>query len=87
MTPSAEAIRAAIMNLATERGPERSFCPSEPARLLSGDWRALMPAVRAEAARLQRDGVIAASQRGQAVVVEEARGPIRLRLAGRPSNS
>ena len=82
MTPSAEAIRAAILDLAQARGPERSFCPSEPARRFGADWRALMPAVRAEAAALQDEGLIAVTQRGQPVWAGRATGPIRLRLAG-----
>ncbi len=80
MAPSAERVRAAILDLALRRGAGASFCPSEVARGLSSDWRALMPAVRAEAARLQDEGLIAATQRGAPVRADAARGPIRLRL-------
>ncbi len=80
-SPSAEAIRAAILALAWARGRGRSVCPSEVARALSSDWRALLPAVRAEAAALERKGLIVATQRGRRVALAEARGPIRLSLA------
>jgi hypothetical protein len=82
MPPSAEAIRAAILEVALRRGAGGSFCPSEPARALGGDWRSSMPAIRAEAARLQDEGLILATQKGAPVRLEGARGPIRLRLPG-----
>ena len=78
MTPSDEALRAALLAFAAKRGAGRSFCPSEPARALSPDWRALMPRIRAEAARLQDEGVLIATQRGQPVRADRAQGPIRL---------
>jgi hypothetical protein len=81
MTPSAEAVRVAILDAVLRRPPGRTICPSEAARALAPDWRALMPAVRAEAARMQAEGLIAATQRGAPVRADAARGPIRL---GRP---
>ncbi|SIS81966.1 Protein of unknown function [Roseivivax lentus] len=65
------------MRLARQRGPERSFCPSEAARGLSAEWRPLMPRIRALVARLP----LVATQRGVPVDPQGARGPIRLRLA------
>lgn len=86
MPPSAERIRAAILDCALRCAEGRSFCPSEPARALGAatgeDWRALMPAIRAEAARLQDEGLIAASQKGAPVRADRAKGPIRLRRVG-----
>jgi hypothetical protein len=41
-----------------------------------------MPAIRAEAARLQDEGLIAATQAGAPVRADAARGPIRLGLPG-----
>jgi len=75
-----DAIAAVLLDLAHRRGRGASFCPSEAARALDPDWRALMPAVRAEAARLQEAGLLAASQRGRSVRADAARGPIRLHL-------
>jgi len=77
---------AVILDLARARGPGKTVCPSEAARrLAAGDpdpaaWRALMPAVRAAAARLQARGLIAVTQRGRAVDSLAAKGPIRLGL-------
>ncbi|MFN3937409.1 MAG: DUF3253 domain-containing protein [Gemmobacter sp.] len=76
MPPSDEAIRAAILSLTARRAG--SICPSEAARLLAADWRALMPAVRQVALAMARTGEIAVTQGGRPV--EGApRGPIRLR--------
>jgi hypothetical protein len=80
MTPSDEAIRAAILTLALARGAGRSLCPSEPARALAADWRAVMPEVRRVAAAMAAAGEIVATQRGTVVDAARARGPIRLRL-------
>ncbi|MEM7523310.1 MAG: DUF3253 domain-containing protein [Pseudomonadota bacterium] len=73
----------AIQSLCAARGPQKSICPSEAARVLAGedgDWRALMDAVRDAAAALIADGRIEATQRGAVVDIATARGPIRLRL-------
>lgn len=70
-----DAIVAAVMQLAAERGTERSFCPSEAARAVSDDWRPLMPLVREVAADLG----LRATQKGAQVDPLTARGPIRLR--------
>ncbi len=70
-------IAAVLMALAEQRGPDKSFCPSEAARRLSDDWRPLMPRIRDIAARLP----LLATQKGAPVDPRTARGPIRLRLA------
>lgn len=75
------AIRARILELVAERGPGKTFCPSEVARALGADWRALMPEVRRVAGILVREGLVEATQRGERVDPETARGAIRL---GRP---
>ncbi len=78
-------LQAAILDLALRRAATGgSFCPSEVARALEpGDWRGLMPAVRAAAAGMPE---IVATQGGAVVAADAARGPIRLRLrrAGDP---
>jgi len=81
MPPSAEAVRAAILEAVIRRGAGRTICPSEVARALADDWRALMPAVRDQAARLQDEGAITATQGGRPIRANAARGPIRLGLA------
>ncbi|MGR3540416.1 MAG: DUF3253 domain-containing protein [Hasllibacter sp.] len=80
MTPPSAEVRAVLTALADERRG-RSFCPSEAARRLAADWRPLMPAVRAEAAALAREGRLVATQGGAEVDAEAAKGPIRLASA------
>lgn len=48
--PDDAAIRAEILIHALRRGRDKTFCPSEPARALSSDWRPLMPHIRRIAA-------------------------------------
>ncbi|MCS6779991.1 MAG: DUF3253 domain-containing protein [Geminicoccaceae bacterium] len=80
---SAERIAAAIREAVAARGPGKSLCPSEIARSLAAEeaaWRALMPAVRAVAARLAETGELLVTQRGRPVDPATAKGPIRLAL-------
>ena len=78
------AIEAEILRAVAARGPGKSICPSEVARALAADWRKLMPAVRAAAARLAARGALRVTQKGADVDPLAARGPIRL-SAGRLS--
>jgi hypothetical protein len=76
-------IEDAILRLCGERRAGASLCPSEVARALSDDeatWRALMPEVRAVAARLADQGQIVVTQRGAVVDALTVRGPLRLAL-------
>lgn len=81
MMPSAKTLEAEIRRQVTERGAGKTICPSEVARALAGDWRAVMPQVRAVAAEMAARGEIAFTQKGVAVDAVEARGPIRSGLA------
>lgn len=72
-------IRAALIDLALQRGVGKSFCPSEVARALTTDWRPLMPEVRRVAFAMEELEVL---QGGLPVDPAVARGPIRLRLRG-----
>ncbi|WOI56774.1 DUF3253 domain-containing protein [Palleronia sp. LCG004] len=69
-------IAEALMRLARERGPDKSFCPSQVARALDDDWRPLMDEVRRVASGLP----LVATQGGEVVDANRARGPIRLSL-------
>ncbi len=82
MTPASDTdIEVAILNIAQQRGQTASACPSDVARALSPDWRALMPRVREVASRLAQRGDIEIAQRGQAVSpMGPWKGPIRIRL-------
>jgi Protein of unknown function (DUF3253) len=82
--PTDEAIAEAILALTKARGPGRTICPSEAARALAGEggrWRELMPAIRRVAGTLAERGALRVTQRGEAVDLGVARGPVRL---GRP---
>jgi hypothetical protein len=69
-------IKATLLALASERGPDKTFCPSEAARRVADDWRPLMPDVRRIAATLP----LVATQKGVPVDPITAKGPIRLAL-------
>jgi hypothetical protein len=57
--------KQAILELAQERGPEKSTCPSEVARVLfPADWRKHMAAVRAAAIELYYSGEVVITQKG-----------------------
>lgn len=78
--PSDVAIDQVLLELATARGVEKAFCPSEAARALAEDWRPLMPRIRSRASRLASGGRLVALQGGQPVEAMTARGPIRLQV-------
>jgi hypothetical protein len=74
-----------VTELLAKRAPEASICPSEVARRLApGDWRGLMPAVRAAAVALAREGRVRIT-RGIATLDPNfiGGGPIRLRRGAR----
>ncbi|QUJ75350.1 DUF3253 domain-containing protein [Sulfitobacter albidus] len=81
MTPSDDRIADEITAQVIDRGAGKTICPSEVARALGADWRALMPQVRRVAGDLAKEGRIAVTQKGETVDAETARGPIRLGLA------
>ncbi|MEM7783139.1 MAG: DUF3253 domain-containing protein [Planctomycetota bacterium] len=78
----------AILSLVSKRGPSKSICPSEAARLLAPeDWRNKMDEVRNSAKKLVNDGKIVVTQKGKIVDPEKAVGPVRYRLIGdHPTN-
>ena len=72
-----------LLRMCVSRGPGKTICPSEAARALAGedgDWRALMPEIRAAAARLAAERRLIVLQRGNPVDPLAARGPIRIGL-------
>jgi len=78
-------LEAAILNLLEERGPGKTICPSEAAKMVGGtqhrsDWEPLMEPARAAARRLVAAGQIEITQHGRPVDAATARGPIRLKL-------
>ena len=70
-----------LLNLASTRGAEKTFCPSEAARQLdAADWRRYMPLVRAIGIALWREEKLQVFQKGLAVDPTLAKGPIRYGL-------
>ncbi len=86
-TPGAadSALEAAILTLLTERGRDKTICPSEAAKAVGGketrqNWEGLMEPARAAARRLVAAGRIVITQGGHVVDPSTAKGAIRLKL-------
>ena len=75
-------LEAHILHLLEQRGGGKTICPSEVAREAypAKEWRKHMQAVRNAAQRLVDRGSILATQKGHAVDIADAKGPIRLKL-------
>ena len=75
-------LRTTILELARERGPDKTICPSDAARAIGGDgWRDLMDDVRDVARALAREGLVDVTQKGDALDPDATwRGPIRIRI-------
>lgn len=73
-----ERIAAAVRTLVRKRS-ESSICPSDVARTVGGSsWRALMPEVRRITAELADRHEVVVTQKGTAVSIREAKGPVRI---------
>lgn len=81
MTQQAK-LRKAILEMARDRGPQSSICPSDAARAVGGEgWRALMDEARDIARTLARSGHVEITQKGIALDPDaQWRGPIRIRI-------
>ena len=85
-------IRDEIFRLLMGMKPGESICPSDAARGFGSKWRQLMTHVREVVTDMARDGAIEVTLRGELIDVEEVdlesiRGPLRIRLAPKPSDS
>jgi hypothetical protein len=79
------ALEKTILELLSERGRDKTICPSEAAKIVGGDetrrdWEGLMEPARAAARRLASAGKIVITQHNAVVDPSTAKGPIRLRL-------
>ena len=76
-----ERLKSAILDLARQRGPTKSICPSDAARAVGGDdWPDLMDDARAIARDLARNGDVEITQKGEVLDPDaQWRGPIRIR--------
>ena len=71
----------AIIEQATERGKDKTICPSEVARKLwPDDWRDHMEEVRRAAFELRENGQVIITQKGKLVTGNDAVGPIRIKI-------
>lgn len=77
----AERATAAVDALLAHRGPDRSICPSDVARVIGGaGWRGRMDAVRDVARELARAGTVVVTQREESLDPDAPwRGPVRIR--------
>jgi hypothetical protein len=74
-------ILPAILAIATQRGADKSTCPSEIARLLfPDDWRKHMKDVVEVAVDLHNQGKVAITQKGIPIDVNHIKGPIRIKI-------
>ncbi len=81
MTDVDDEAEAAILRLTGERGPGKSICPTDAARVLGGEaWRSELGRVRAAALALARAGRIEILRKGKPVALDAVRGVIRLRM-------
>jgi hypothetical protein len=70
-----------ILQMAKERGADKTICPSEVARaLFPDDWRKHMDEVRQCAVNLQHAGRVIITQKGKPVDAENIKGPIRIKI-------
>ncbi|KUI12190.1 S-adenosylmethionine tRNA ribosyltransferase [Mycolicibacterium acapulense] len=80
-TDARQRLRETILKLSRERGPDKTICPSDAARVVGGDdWRGLMDDARETARDLARDGDVEITQKGEVLDPNAVwRGPIRIR--------
>jgi hypothetical protein len=74
-------ILTTIMLTVTNRGPDKSTCPSEIARMLfPDDWRNQMKNVVNVAIDLHNQGKVVITQKGIPIDVNHIKGPIRIKI-------
>lgn len=82
LSPTDEALEAAILDLLRRRDRGKTICPSEAAKLVApDDWRELMEPARMAGRRLVDQEHVVFTQQGHAVDPSSAKGPVRIRLA------
>jgi hypothetical protein len=74
-------ILTTILFVASQRGLEKSTCPSEIARMLFPDnWREQMKDVVDVAIDLHNQGKVVITQKGLPIDVNHIKGPIRIKI-------
>jgi len=70
-----------ILQMAAERGTEKTICPSDVARqMFPEDWRKHMDEIRKEAIELQKQGKVLITQKGIPIDTNNIKGPIRIKI-------
>lgn len=71
-----------ILSVAAQRGPEKTTCPSEIARMLfPDDWRNHMKDIVDVAIELHNQGKVLITQKGIPIDVNHIKGPIRIKIS------
>ena len=71
--------RSTILRLVAQRGPDKTICPSEAARVIGGEnWRDSMPVIHAAAGALAQEGAVELRQGGAPCGTEGIIGPYRI---------
>ncbi|HTI01383.1 MAG TPA: DUF3253 domain-containing protein [Acidisoma sp.] len=78
---------AAILHLAAQHGPGKSFTPTDVAQQLAENWRPLLNHIRAAARRLAEKGQIEILRHGKPIEPSAIKGVIRLRLKDAPAEA
>ncbi|WP_324651691.1 DUF3253 domain-containing protein [Georgenia sp. H159] len=74
-------LRAELLRIAEERGPDKTLCPSEAAGAVDPERRqALTPVARAVASALADEGILVVTQQGVPVDALTTPGPVRVGL-------
>lgn len=74
--------------MATDRGTEKTICPSEVARAMFGEnWRSEMQNIRDAAFNLAAKDKVTVTQRGKKVDPEDLKGPIRIQINASTKNN
>jgi len=70
-----------ILFMSSQRGPNKTICPSDVAReMFPGDWRKHMEEIRMEAIILNNDGKVLITQKGINIDTNHIKGPIRIKI-------
>lgn len=82
--PKRPDIAKTIVSMVTERGADKTVCPSEIARFIAGsdekDWRRLMTPIRKAAVKLADAGRIELRRKGETVDPHDFKGIYRIGL-------
>ncbi|GAB2683989.1 hypothetical protein GCM10027037_01300 [Mucilaginibacter koreensis] len=77
-------IQNRILQMATERGTDKTICPSEVARaLFPVNWRNHMDEIRDAAFELRDTKQVMITQKGEVQTNNNLKGPIRIRIINR----